>query len=287
MAGYGALVQVDGPVPSPPRFTILTESQVVTETDDHWINGVAVWPYPCGPASRFDQCATSVTPKSTTVTASPQDFGAFTAYLSVQCTSRGIGRPADRDFFKQRAMAAFVAYEAGQVEAEFWDGGTLSGNPHLTSANSGTSPLTILNAGNATNLMNGLSLLEGSLATMHRRGVIHATPALVNGWASQHMIYERDNHLETINGTRIIPGAGYSGNAPAGVAANTGTQQCAFATTDVQIRRSEAFITPDNDAEATDRTLNNVRYYAERYYAIDFDQCLRAVVKIDRNQAAA
>lgn len=278
MAPFGAPLQVDGALPSAPRFTILDVSEIVPDGDsERWENGVAVYPYPCGPAKKFDQCSTTPVAKTAGTLAPPTDFGAFTVYLMSQCTMRGIGD--DIDEFRRRARAGLEAYEHEQVEAEFWDGAIQPANPHLTSAGA-----TVLNGGTATNLMNGLALLEGAIK---RNAVIHATRRLVTGWASQHLLTERGGRLETMLGTPIIAGSGYSGNPPSGSAANTGTQEFAYVTTPLRIRRSDLFMTPDTPAQALNRTLNDFAVYAERIYEVDFDQCLRAGVRIDRNQAAA
>lgn len=281
MAPFAAPISVDGLVPAaPPISTILSVSEIVPDATgrDRWMNGVGIYAYPCGPAKKFDQCATVVIGKSVSTVTAPTDFGGFTVYLASKCTMRGVGNDADE--FKRRALASFEAFEHEQVEAEFWDGSIQPNNVHLTTA----AGLTILNGGAATNLMNGLALLEG---VVKRDAVIHATRRLVTGWASQRLIVERNGRLETWLGTPIIAGSGYSGSAPNGSAANTGTQEFAFVTTPLQVFRGTALVTPDTVAEALDRSLNDLQFYAERQYTVAFDQCLRSGVRIDRNQAAA
>lgn len=280
MAPFGAPISVDGLVPAaPPLGTILQVSEIVPDNSgrDRWMNGVGVYAYPCGPARKFDQCATVVVGKTTSTVTAPTDFGGFTVYLASKCTMRGVGN--DDQEFKRRALASFEAFEHEQVEAEFWDGAIQPNNIHLTSAGA-----TILNGGTTTNLMNGLALLAG---VIRRDAVIHASRRMVIGWASQHLIVERNGRLETWLGTPIIAGSGYSGNPPAGQPANTGTIEWAFVTTPLQIFRGSALVTPDTVAEALDRSLNDLQFYAERQYTVAFDQCLRAGVRIDRNQAAA
>jgi hypothetical protein len=274
-----APIKVDGPVPAPPRHTILTDSDIVPSGGDRWEQGVSVYPYPCGPARKFDQCGTIGTPKVQSTQQGPIDFGSFTVYLSAKCTMRGIGN--DIEEYRRRALAAFLAYEHEQVESEWWDGGQLPGTTHLTSATSATSPLTTFPT--ATNLMNGLAILEG---TIKRSAVIHMTTRMATGMFSQRLIWEnpKTGYIETRLGTRVIPGVGYSGNAPSGAAPNAGTEEFIFATTPLQIYRSEPFLTPDTPAEALDRTLNDFTIYAERYYVVDFDACLRVGVRIDRNK---
>ncbi len=67
------------------------------------------------------------------------------------------------------------------------------------------------------------------------------------------------------------------------------TEEWAYATGPVDIRRSEIFTTPDTLAQALDRSLgasnsrpNTITYRAERYFAVDWDSALQAAVRIDR-----
>lgn len=283
MAPFSAPVQVDGLVPKPPPLSNILQVSTIVPDDsgrDRWMNGVGLYAYPCGPDKKFDQCATVVVPKTQSTVTSPTDFGGFTVYLASKCTMRGVGN--DDAEFKRRALASFEAFEHEQVESEFWDGAIQPNNVHLTSAGA-----TILNGGATTNLMNGLALLEG---VVRRDSVIHATRRLVTGWIGARLINDDDvgdGVLRTYLGTPVIAGSGYSGAPPSGQAANAGTIEWAFVTTPLQIFRGPAFVTPDTVAEALDRSLNDLVFYAERQYTVAFDQCLRAAVRIDRNQVAA
>lgn len=279
MTVFSAPARFDGVAPSALPYGLLSVAQIEPVTEVRFENGVGYYPYPCGPAKKFDQCATVVVPKTTSTQTAAQDFGAFTVYLAAQCTMRGVGNSDDE--YRRRAMAAFEAYEPQQVELEWWEGGIQPNNPHLTTA----AGLTLPNGSTITNLMNGLAILEGLVV---RDAVIHASRRMVTGWASQHLVHDNgDGVLRTKLGTPVAAGAGYTGKEPSGQPANGGTVEWAYVTTRPSVFRSNAVLLPDTAAEALNRTLNDFTIYAERQYVVAFDQCIRAAVRIDRNQTAA
>jgi len=272
---FSAPAQFDGVAPSALPYNLLSVAQLEPLTDVRFENGVGYYAYPCGPAKKFDQCATVVVPKTTSTQTAPTDFGAFTVYLAATCTMRGIGN--DDEEYRRRAMVAFEAYEPQQVELEFWEGGIQPNNPHLTT----TGP-TLPNGATTTNLVNGLAILEGVIV---RDAVIHMSRRMAVAMASQRLLEdEGDGVLRTPLGTPVVAGAGYTGKEPTGQAANAGTVEWIYATTKPSVFRSQAVLLPETAAEALDRTLNNYTIYAERQYVVAFDQCLRAAVRIDRNQ---
>jgi hypothetical protein len=279
MAPFGAPLQFDGIAPSALPYNLLSVARIEPAADQRFENGIGYYAYPCGPAKKFDQCATVVVPKTTSTTTAATDFGGFTVYLASACTMRGVGN--DDDEFKRRALASFEAFEPAQVEAEFWDGAIQPNNPHLT-----TAAPTLPNGATTTNAVNGLALLEGVL---QRDGVIHATRRMVTAWIAARVINddEGDGVLRTYLGTPVVAGGGYSGAPPSGQPANAGTVEWAYVTTMPSIFRGPAFVTPDTVAEALDRSVNTLTFYAERQYVVAFDQCVRAAVRIDRNQTAA
>jgi hypothetical protein len=215
MAPFGAPLQFDGIAPSALPYNLLSVARIEPAADQRFENGIGYYAYPCGPAKKFDQCATVVVPKTTSTTTAATDFGGFT-----------------------------------------------------------------------TNAVNGLALLEGVL---QRDGVIHATRRMVTAWIAARVINddEGDGVLRTYLGTPVVAGGGYSGAPPSGQPANAGTVEWAYVTTMPSIFRGPAFVTPDTVAEALDRSVNTLTFYAERQYVVAFDQCVRAAVRIDRNQTAA
>ena len=287
MTGFGPLFAIDGPRPSAPRYTLVNAATIIPVTDEHIWNGVAVYPFPsdlpdgwdpCPPESRGSEA--NAAPKSSGSGTTEADFGALTVYLPITCSAFGIGDDAE---FRNRAIIAMTAREAYEVEYEFWTGTTLPATPHLTDANG-----TVLNSGVATNLLNGLALLEEAIAATGIQGVIHATPGTVSAWSSTFQVFREGNQLITALGTRVVPGYGYDGSQPENTSfsAPSGTEAWAYATGPIEMRRSDVFTVPGTLREALDRSTNTVTFRAERYYVTDWDTTLQAGVLIDRCQDA-
>ena len=276
--GYGPPVRLDGPLPQKRSFTLLDVATIVPELDEHWLNGARILPYPGDTGHVHDPCATGspATKNAGTLPESPH-FGAFTGYLPVTCTSFSVG--ADAAWFKARAFAAFAAIESTIAERVFATGEGLDAlQPHLTDSN-----LTQLNAGAATGAMLALEDLDDAIAATGRAGVIHATPSVVDAWDSGGGLERRGNLRVTANDTPVVSGAGYLGFFPDGGSAPSSRRAWAFATGPVQARRTDIFITPDNYAQALDRAVNSVEFFAERSMLIDWDAVLQAGVLVDRS----
>lgn len=287
---YGALYPVDAPLPQQPRHTLLTSANIISDAseDDRWINGVAMRPWPADMPTAFAPCneGSSAGPKATGTFAAELDFPAFTVLLAGTCTSRGIVNDAD---FRSRISQLLAVREAWRVEREFAEGPVVSGNGgvYLAEANVAGAPVTPLNGGANTNPTNGLALLERAIADTGEAGMIHAPVEVATYWLEQgHNVHEENGKLVTNLGTIVVPGRGYRGHLPNSTATPlTATALAVYATGLVDIRRSELFLNPTKLSEALDRGNNVVSYWAERYYAFDWDAArLRAYVRIDRCQ---
>lgn len=271
----GPPLAVDGPLPVPPSYGLLSVAQLVEESDPHWLVGVHVYGYPADVPFTWDPCsAGSMRPKPEGEPSPTPLFGPFVVGLPIKCTSSGI----DPDTFQNRALLAFQAKEGYGVEVEFAQGLQVPLNPHLTDGNH---TLTEVGA-TAVSAAVGLAALEQAIGETAAGGVIHATPAVASMWESNGALEVRGNRLVTKSGgTPVSRGGGYIGADPAGLsAAGVGRSWC-YATGPVQYRRSEVILNPPTLAEALDRDVNDVIYRAERGYVVDWDTALQAAVLID------
>jgi hypothetical protein len=99
--------------------------------------------------------------------------------LGERCNSAGIfGRDLSneeaQDRFVARASAAIDAVEAAAIEKEFMGGDVLGSQPHL--ANGDADILTV----SATNVVNGLGLLENAIGETGKAGVIRWRAAVAD-----------------------------------------------------------------------------------------------------------
>ncbi len=197
----------------------------------------------------------------------------------------GSGRILHREDTDRLALA-FQAVEATAVERVFANGdghGTLGA--YLADAN-----LDILAGGAAQTRREGLALLENAIAEVGA-GIIHATPALAALWRGDYLLdVGRDGQLRTGIGTLVVVGAGYIGVSPDAQHGFTSTQEWAFATGFVQVRRDDVTILPGQYAQALDRATNEITFYAERDYLLSWvgrqddsdDEHIQAGVLVDR-----
>lgn len=271
----GPTVNIDGPLPRPPRFGLLAVAQIdPPAVDTHWGLGVTVEPYsedmpyawaPCQEGSSADvkQSGTGI---------ELPIFGPFTIYLPVTCNTVS-SRPDQR--FRDRATAAFLAKEGWGVEREFAQGNEASSNPHLADGG-----VTLLNT-NAVAALEALSLLENAIAATGEQGVIHASPSLVTVWASTYNVIRDGELLRTAIGTPIAVGTGYVGTKPVGGSTPSGTKEWAFATGPVKIIRSEIVI-PGTEAETITPSINQKDIVVERDYIVAWDRQLQAAAFADR-----
>lgn len=256
---------------------------------ERWLSGVAVWPYPPDVPQVWNACGgTGAGTKSFGTPLAPPEFAAITLSLPITCTSQQV---PDQALFRGRAVQVMTATESYAVAREFMSGATTlaqTSSPYLADTN-----CTILNGGLATRPNHGLQVLEQAIAATGRLGIIHCSPMLATALLGTGFVI-RDNTgvIRTINGIPVIPDFGYVGvSKPVMGSAPGATQEWAYVTGPVDLRRSEIFTTPDNLSEALDRGVNGaatngrpntITYRAERFYAVDWDTALHAACLIDR-----
>jgi hypothetical protein len=178
------------------------------------------------------------------------------------------------------------------IEKELWDGAVRIGETHTNRAL--VSPeATILNSGTAMSALKALALLEYSIAAASpcgEQGVIHMTrdvASLISS-NSQMLFHEvGKDHLQTMGGTPVIIGSGYSGAGPTDAAGSTetpsDTNKWMYATGTVKVILGDIDVVTDNLAQGYDVSgnQNNMRLKAIRPAAVYFDTTVHLAVRID------
>lgn len=268
---------LDGPIPVPPRYSLLVNALIVDDLDYHWMAGGAIYPYPSlEDGAAHNACASGTYREKLEggVISSPE-FAAFTVYVAETCTARGIGSDEE---FQARAVVALNALEAALVEQEFAMGDAMPSNPHLAD----TSLPNYATLGTLAPL-ESMARLENAIAETGKMGLIHADPATVTAWVADHVVEREGAYLRTVAaGTPVVSGYGYVGAHPIGQSAPAAGTGWAWATGPVEIRRSNIELLPGSLAQALDRSNNVVTYRAERHYLVDWDTELQAAVLVDR-----
>jgi hypothetical protein len=178
------------------------------------------------------------------------------------------------------------------IEAELWDGAIRIGRSHNNKAL--TDPAaTILNSGTALSAKRALALLEHTIATTSpagEQGVIHMTRdvAALLASNSQMLFHEKGmEHLQTLTGTPVIVGSGYSGAGPTDAAGSTetpsDTNKWMYATGKVRVFLGNPDVVNDSVAQgyAVSGNQNDVRLKAIRPAAVYFDTSIHLSVRVD------
>lgn len=253
---------------------------------ERWLAGVALWPYPAETPEGWDGCPSStLTEKSFGGAVTPPGFRALTIDLPITCTAQQV---PDEAAFRARAVAVLAATESWRVARELMAGLLFPDDPHFADTNA-TTP----NGAVATKPNHGLQVLEEAIAATGRLGLIHCSPMLATAlMGGGFALSDKSGVIRTINGNVVIADGGYAGASALHAASALGaTQEWAYATGPIDVRRSEIFTSPDTRAEALDRgpglgatngRTNTFTYRAERYYVAVWDTTLQAAVLIDR-----
>jgi hypothetical protein len=176
-------------------------------------------------------------------------------------------------------------------EVEFWDGAIARGeslaNPYLTKASS----VTILNSGTALSARRAVALIEhyiGQTSAAGEQGIIHMTRDVAALLASNSnmLFHDKDKeHLQTVGGTPVAVGSGYSGNGPIGATGATAsdTNKWIYATGTVRVLLGEPDVVNDNLAQGYDvaGNANDMKIKAVRAASVYFDTSIHLAVRVD------
>lgn len=271
ITAVGPALNLNGPLPVSPLYSLLSIPGVVVGDGDRWMNGVNLWGYPSDTPSTWEPCSTGTfrTKDEGGEMPTPR-FDPFAFYEPISCSGLSIG---DWRSFAGRAEIVLQAVESFAVEEALSQGVVGSTNPFFGDTN-----LDILGGGAVTPTV-GLAYLEEAIGATGRGGIIHATPAVVATWGFERL--ETGGYLRTANGTPVASGGGYIGADPvSGSTAGTG-QSWAFATGPVQVRLSDVQMIGDDINGTLDTSNNDVTFRAEKYALAVWDTALQAGVLID------
>jgi hypothetical protein len=176
------------------------------------------------------------------------------------------------------------------MEVELWDGVIRKGESHDNKALTDDSA-TILNSGTALSARRALALLEfeiGKTSHTGEQGVIHLTRdvySLLTSTGDTFMYNEDKNRVETLNGTPVIVGSGYSGTGPDGAtgSAATAANKWIYATGSVRTYVGDVDVVNDNLAQGYDVSgnANDIRIKAIRPAAAYFSTTIHLAVRVD------
>lgn len=294
------LLQVVDPTPvGAPRLGLLASIAVVDETNGDLRTGIKYVPEPCGgEGGGFDvTCGVTVDVSGDKSTVPPyESFPSFGVYEPESCSTFGVAG-VDTTLRAQRAM---LVDESKQVEKELWtgtiaqarDGGAATSSARwlarATAGPGGFPPaVTQLNAGATTPAVRALADLEFAIAAGRSggRAMIHATRLTVTYWVREQLLYRSGNLLLThCSDSIVVPGEGYPGTSPAGVAvAADHNSAWAYATGLIRARRTPVEVYDPLSPELT--TSNRRTSIATRTYALEIDPCVYVGINVTNSTA--
>ena len=175
------------------------------------------------------------------------------------------------------------------MERELWDGAIRKGESHDNKALS-ASTATLINGTTALSVQRALALLDFELADTSpagENGVIHMTKDAAGLLSANYMIFHNveKGHLQTISGTKIIIGSGYTGNGPTGQTGATAsaTNKWMYGTGSVRAFLGDVDVVADNLAQSYDvaGNQNDMRVKAIRPAAVYFYPSIHLAVRVD------
>lgn len=269
----GPALDIDGPLPVRPRHSLLETPGVVVSRDaTRVLNGVNVYGYPTGCPSLWEPCSdgTYRTKGSDSEQLLPR-FDSFVVYKPITCSSIGMGDPEE---FSGRISRVLEATLSAGVEEALAAGVDQSSNPFF-----GDADVDDLTGGVAVSPGVALSYLEEAIGATCRKGMIHATPAVIAALQAFPLGGENDMRLETANGTPVVSGSGYQGVDTPWLATPGTTEDWIFATGPVEVHLGPLVMT--DIKETLDRSDNTVTFRAEHYTVAVWDTALQAAILVD------
>jgi hypothetical protein len=265
-------------------------------TDPHWQNGVT-YPTFCrnqqGDTTYDESIAVTGTggppppppPKTNNIDKQFRGATPFTTYVEFDCAPVG-----NEDAMKQ-TLDALSHVESWQAERALWTGVSgqqevvfphLAGNTELLDSQNiilQTAAVVVTGSVTALHVVEALGALEGRLADCSNGvGIIHIPQFALPIFDAYGLVRTNGPTLKTLNGNKVVVGAGYPGTSPSGAAPAAGTSWV-YATGPIFEYRGEIkTFRPD---EMIDRGTNTMRMIAERTYVLGWDCChIAALVKL-------
>lgn len=177
------------------------------------------------------------------------------------------------------------------LERELWHGDIRIASSHDNKAL--INGATVLNSGAALSPKRAIALLEHTIATTSHageQGIIHATRDVVALLSSNSnmLFHEKEkDHLQTMGGTPVIVGGGYTGQGPTSVTDGSqtpsATNKWIYATGTVRVYLGDIDVVNDNLSQAYDvaGNANDMRIKAIRPAAVYFDTSIHLAVRVD------
>lgn len=272
----------------PSEFGLFTVAKPENSaTEDRWIRGFSQeWETDVRSITNYDD--TDTTSDSVVSNASPIKYTEIKPFFIEAEDNRSTLGMSQFDYIA-RLERQLDGSTQKAMEQELWDGAIRKGESHANLALSDTN-VTLINGTTALSVQRALALLDFELSTQSpcgENGVIHMTKDTAGLLAANYMIFhnEAKGHLQTISGTKIIIGSGYTGTGPDGKTGATASaaNKWMYGTGSVFTYTGKIDVVNDNLAQGYDvnGNQNDIRLKAIRPVAVYFDPSVHLAVRVD------
>jgi len=278
----------EAPKITPSEFGLFTVAKPDTQVkEDQWVRGFSQeWDTSIYSAKNWDD--TDTTSATVASNATPTRYTEINPFFIEAEDYRSTLGFAGFDYVA-RVKRQLEGITQKAMEREIWDGAIRKGESHANKALS-ASTATLINGTTALSVARALALLDFELADTSpagENGVIHMTKDAAGLLSANYMIFHNveKGHLQTISGTKIIIGSGYTGNGPdtqTGATASA-TNKWMYGTGTVKAFLGDVDVVADTLAQSYDvaGNQNDMRIKAIRPAAVYFDPSIHLAVRVD------
>lgn len=278
----------EAPKITPSEFGLLSLVKPETRSkEDQWVRGFSQeWDTSLYSATNYDD--TDTTSESVASNATPTRYDEIKPFFIEAEDYRSTLGFVGLDYVA-RVKRQLEGVTQKAIELELWDGAIRKGESHANKALSDASA-TLVNGTTALSISRALALLDFTMASTSpcgENGVIHMTKDAAGLLASNYMIFHNEEmgHLQTISGTKIVVGSGYTGTGPDGATGATAsaTNKWMYGTGTVKVFLGDVDVVADNLAQSYDVSgnQNDMRIKAIRPAAVYFDTTIHLAVRVD------
>jgi len=278
----------EAPKITPSEFGLFTVAKPDTRSnEDQWIRGFSQeWDTDIYSAKNIDDTDTTLVTVASNAT--PARYTEIKPFF-IEAEDYRSTLDANGPDYVERVKRQLEGITQKAIERELWDGAVRKGRSHANKALS-ASTATLANGTTALSVTRALALLDFELADTSpcgENGVIHMTKDAAGLLSANYMIFHNveKGHLQTITGTKIIIGSGYTGNGPDGATGATAsaTNKWMYGTGTVKTVLGDVDVVADTLAQSYDVTgsQNNMRVKAIRPAAVYFDTTIHLAVRLD------
>ena len=279
---------VAAPKIMPSEFGLLAVAKPENSVDeDRWARGFSQeWDTDLYSATNYD--GTDTTSDSVASDATPTRYTEINPFFIEAQDIRSTLGMSKFDYIARLARQLEGVTQKA-MEQELWDGAIRKGESHSNKALSAASA-TLVNGTTALTAAKALALLDFTMASNSpcgENGIIHMTKDIAGLLSASYMIFHNveTGHLQTVSGTKIVIGSGYTGTGPDGQTGATASagNKWMYGTGTVKTYVGKVDVVNDNLAQGYDVSgnQNDIRLKAIRPAAVYFDTTIHLAVRVD------